>query len=285
MTAGSSAGARGPRLRAPRHPDAEDGARGARRGAHRRGDRGGFAALREEYARRGGAIVLLEVAGGYQLGTREDLAPWIQKLDFYEHHRHLSRPTLETLAIIAYKQPVTRAEIEAIRGVNVERVVRNLIERKLVRILGHKDVPGQADGARHDAGVPRAVRHQQPGGPAAAQGVRGAAASDAGSTRSCRRGPSRAARRRPARRRRARASPPVRPGRGREPGRRAEGGGRGAADDADDEGDPSRPRSRRRTSRPEPAPGAGPPAARRRPSASRSSSPGPASLRGGRRRS
>ena len=103
----------------------------------------GFAALKEEYARRGGAIVLLEVAGGYQLGTREDLAPWIQKLDFYEHHRHLSRPTLETLAIIAYKQPATRVEIEQIRGVNVERIVRNLIERKLVRILGHKDVPGR----------------------------------------------------------------------------------------------------------------------------------------------
>jgi segregation and condensation protein B len=103
----------------------------------------GFAALRDEYARRGGAIVLLEVAGGYQLGTREELAPWIQKLDFYEHHRHLSRPTLETLAIIAYKQPVTRVEIEVIRGVNVERIVRNLIERKLVRILGHKDVPGR----------------------------------------------------------------------------------------------------------------------------------------------
>jgi segregation and condensation protein B len=103
----------------------------------------GFAALREDYERRGGAITLVEVAGGYQLGTRQDLAPWIQKLDFYEHHRHLSRPTLETLAIIAYKQPVTRAEIEAIRGVNVERIVRNLIERKLVRILGHKDVPGR----------------------------------------------------------------------------------------------------------------------------------------------
>jgi len=103
----------------------------------------GFAALKEEYERRGGAIALVEVAGGYQLATRQDLAPWIQKLDFYEHHRHLSRPTLETLAIIAYKQPVTRAEIEAIRGVNVERIVRNLIERKLVRILGHKDVPGR----------------------------------------------------------------------------------------------------------------------------------------------
>jgi segregation and condensation protein B len=103
----------------------------------------GFASLREDYESRGGAIVLLEVAGGFQFGTRDDLATWIQKLDFYEHHRHLSRPTMETLAIIAYKQPVTRAEIEAIRGVNVERIVRNLLERKLVRILGHKDVPGK----------------------------------------------------------------------------------------------------------------------------------------------
>jgi len=103
----------------------------------------GFAALREDYEGRGGALVLVEVAGGWQFGTRTDLAPWIKKLDFYEHHRHLSRPTLETLAIIAYKQPVTRAEIEAIRGVNVERIVRNLLERKLVKILGHKDVPGK----------------------------------------------------------------------------------------------------------------------------------------------
>ena len=103
----------------------------------------GFTALKEDYAGRGGALVLVEVAGGYQFGTRGDLASWIKKLDFYEHHRHLSRPTMETLAIIAYKQPVTRAEIEAIRGVNVERIVRNLLERKLVRILGHKDVPGK----------------------------------------------------------------------------------------------------------------------------------------------
>ena len=103
----------------------------------------GFEALRDEYRERGGALTLFEVAGGWQFGTRTDLAPWIKKLDFYEHHRHLSRPTMETLAIIAYRQPVTRAEIEAIRGVNVERIVRNLLERKLVKILGHKDVPGK----------------------------------------------------------------------------------------------------------------------------------------------
>ncbi|MHB8836474.1 MAG: SMC-Scp complex subunit ScpB [Candidatus Methylomirabilia bacterium] len=102
-----------------------------------------FEALRDEYGERGGALTLYEVAGGWQFGTRTDLAPWIKKLDFYEHHRHLSRPTMETLAIIAYKQPATRAEIEAIRGVNVERIVRNLLERKLVKILGHKDVPGK----------------------------------------------------------------------------------------------------------------------------------------------
>ena len=135
----------------------------------------GFAALRQDYEERGGALVLVEVAGGYQFGTRTDLAPWIKKLDFYEHHRHLSRPTMETLAIIAYKQPVTRAEIEAIRGVNVERIVRNLLERKLVRILGHKDVPGKPMVRRHHEGIPRAVRPEQPGRPAAAQGLRGAA--------------------------------------------------------------------------------------------------------------
>jgi segregation and condensation protein B len=103
----------------------------------------GLAALKAGYESRGGAVRLHEVAGGYQLCTREDLAEWVQKLDFYEHHRHLSRPTLETLAIVAYKQPVTRAEIEAIRGVNAERIVRNLLEKKLVRTLGHKDVPGK----------------------------------------------------------------------------------------------------------------------------------------------
>jgi segregation and condensation protein B len=102
-----------------------------------------FSALQREYERRGGAIRLLAVAGGWQLGTEPQFAEWIQRLDFYEHHRHLSRPALETLAIIAYKQPVTRAEIEAIRGVNVERIVRTLLEKKLVKILGHKDVPGK----------------------------------------------------------------------------------------------------------------------------------------------
>ena len=99
--------------------------------------------LREDVARRAGVVELTEVAGGYEFGTREDLAEWIRKMDHYEHHRRLSRPALETLAIVAYRQPVTRPEIEAIRGVNVDRIMRNLGEKKLVVILGRKDVPGK----------------------------------------------------------------------------------------------------------------------------------------------
>lgn len=103
----------------------------------------GLEGLKARYGERDGVITLLELAGGFELGTRTDLAPWIRKMDHYEHHRHLSRPALETLAIIAYRQPVTRAEIESIRGVNVERILRNLMDKKLIRILGRKDVPGK----------------------------------------------------------------------------------------------------------------------------------------------
>lgn len=99
--------------------------------------------LREDLARRGGVVELAEVAGGYEFGTRGDMVEWIRKMDHYEHHRRLSRPALETLAIVAYRQPVTRPEIEAIRGVNVDRIMRSLADKKLVRVLGRKDVPGK----------------------------------------------------------------------------------------------------------------------------------------------
>ena len=99
--------------------------------------------LAKEYEERGGVIRLIEVAEGYELGTRNDLAEWGQKMDHYEHHRRLSRPALETLAIISYRQPVTRPEIENIRGVNVERILRSLLDKKLIRILGRKDVAGK----------------------------------------------------------------------------------------------------------------------------------------------
>lgn len=105
--------------------------------------RAALAELRTDFEGRGGVIRLLEVAEGFQLATCEDVAEWIQKMDHYQHHRHLSKPALETLAIVAYRQPVTRQEIEGIRGVNVDRIVRNLVDKKLIRVMGRKDLPGK----------------------------------------------------------------------------------------------------------------------------------------------
>jgi segregation and condensation protein B len=87
--------------------------------------------------------MLVEVANGWQLATCADQAPWIRKFRTAKVSTRLSRPALETLAIIAYKQPVTRPEIETIRGVNIGGIVRNLMERRLVKIVGKKDVPGK----------------------------------------------------------------------------------------------------------------------------------------------
>jgi segregation and condensation protein B len=87
-------------------------------------------------------LMVQEVAGGFRLATRGEAAPWIQKLQQVKPAR-LSRAALETLAIIAYKQPITRAEIEAIRGVAVDGVMRTLLERGLVRMLGRKAEAGR----------------------------------------------------------------------------------------------------------------------------------------------
>jgi segregation and condensation protein B len=87
-------------------------------------------------------VRLVEVAGGYQLRTPKVNADWIKKLLGGRPPR-MSRATLETLAIIAYRQPITRAEIEAIRGVDVGGVVNTLLERNLIRAVARKDVPGR----------------------------------------------------------------------------------------------------------------------------------------------
>src|SRR5262249_24564625 len=88
------------------------------------------------------AFRIEEIGGGYQLRTLPELAPWLAELQPAPPLR-LSRPALETLAIVAYKQPLTRAEIEQVRGVDVGAVLRSLLERRLVRITGHREVPGR----------------------------------------------------------------------------------------------------------------------------------------------
>ena len=93
-----------------------------------------------ESNRRG--VRLAEVAGGYQLRTPKENADWVKKF-LGGRPARMGRATLETLAIIAYRQPVTKAEIEAIRGVDVDGVVNTLMERSLIRAVGRKDVPGR----------------------------------------------------------------------------------------------------------------------------------------------
>jgi len=98
--------------------------------------------LNRGYAQDDRAFEIWEVAGGYQLRTRPEFAPWVQQM-YEQRPARLSRAALETLSIVAYRQPVTRAEIEHVRGVDVGPILRGLVERKLVRIAGHRDVPGR----------------------------------------------------------------------------------------------------------------------------------------------
>src|SRR5437879_5978224 len=97
--------------------------------------------VRARYQERG--LMLVEVGGGYRLVTRPELAPWLVKLARARTKQRLSRPALETLAIVAYKQSVSRPEVDAIRGVNSDAVLENLLERRLIRIPGRKDAPGR----------------------------------------------------------------------------------------------------------------------------------------------
>lgn len=102
-----------------------------------------LALLRQDYDDRGSGIMLAEVAGGYQLATRPEHFSWIRKFKAVKVSTKLSKPALETLAIVAYKQPITRSEVEAVRGVNIGGIMRTLMERRLVKIVGKKDVPGK----------------------------------------------------------------------------------------------------------------------------------------------
>jgi len=99
--------------------------------------------LEHDLDQEGRGIQLVQVAGGYRLVTKQEYGPWLKRMDKAKAAQKLSRSALESLAIIAYKQPLVRAEIEEIRGVETSGVLRTLCERKLVRIVGRKDVPGR----------------------------------------------------------------------------------------------------------------------------------------------
>jgi len=98
--------------------------------------------LSREYDARKGGFYLNQVAGGYQLRTRPEFTEWIKRL-LQPKAPRMSKAALETLAIIAYKQPIIRSDIEHIRGVDSGGVLRVLLERKLIRILGRKKIPGR----------------------------------------------------------------------------------------------------------------------------------------------
>jgi segregation and condensation protein B len=104
--------------------------------------RNAVGALGAEYSQGGRGLTIEEVAGGYQLRTRKEFAPHIRKLLAGKPPR-LSRSLLETVAIIAYRQPVTRPEIEEVRGVDCGGVLETLLERRLIRIAGRKEAPGR----------------------------------------------------------------------------------------------------------------------------------------------
>jgi len=99
--------------------------------------------LEQDLAQDNRGVQLVKLAGGYRLVTKAEYAPWLKRLDKAKAAQKLSRSALESLAIIAYKQPLVRAEIEEIRGVETSGVLRTLLERKLVRIVGRKEVPGR----------------------------------------------------------------------------------------------------------------------------------------------
>jgi segregation and condensation protein B len=99
--------------------------------------------LQSRYDERQCAFQITQVAGGYQLMSRREFAPWVRPQAAQEHEIRLSAPALETLVLVAYRQPVLRAEVEAIRGVACGEILRQLLERDLLRIVGRSEELGR----------------------------------------------------------------------------------------------------------------------------------------------
>jgi segregation and condensation protein B len=99
--------------------------------------------LQAQLESEGSCLLVQGVAGGYQLKTRPEFAAWTNRLFDQPKAPRLSQPALETLAVIAYRQPLGRAEIESVRGVAVDGVVATLLERKVIRVAGRSELPGR----------------------------------------------------------------------------------------------------------------------------------------------
>jgi segregation and condensation protein B len=98
--------------------------------------------LVSEYRERAGGLLIEEVAGGYQFRTGTEFAPYLRRL-FKIGGQRISKAAMEALAIVAYKQPVTRGEVEAIRGVDSGGVLATLLEKRFIKIVGRKETPGR----------------------------------------------------------------------------------------------------------------------------------------------
>lgn len=105
--------------------------------------REGLERLTERYSGEDRGITLMEIAGGYQFQTRPEFFEYVQGLVGTRREEKITRAALETLAIIAYKQPLARSEVDAIRGVGCGQLIRTLMEKKLVKVVGREDLPGR----------------------------------------------------------------------------------------------------------------------------------------------
>jgi segregation and condensation protein B len=99
--------------------------------------------LKNEYNEQERSFRIIEIAGGYELSTLPEYSPWLAKLEKEKKAKQASIAALETLAILAYKQPITRVEIEEIRGVDASGVIATLMDRGFIRLVGRKEIPGR----------------------------------------------------------------------------------------------------------------------------------------------
>lgn len=98
--------------------------------------------LKSEYVQANRGLRIIEVAGGFRMTTASNFASFLKKLYKNRFVERLSKPALETLAIIAYKQPITKMEIESLRNVNIDGVIKSLLEKNIIRVAGRKKAPG-----------------------------------------------------------------------------------------------------------------------------------------------